>query len=702
MRLTAPDVQVTSSGTASQTVLCGIDADGAAHLMRLLSDLYSNSAAAVLREYSVNALDSHKAAGNPAPVEVALPSDLHPVLVITDHGTGLSRDDLVRVYASYGASTKRGSNDLTGAFGLGSKSALTLGNQFIVTAVKDGERVTAAFGIGETGAGTVTIMDCRPAGEQNGVTVSIAVSDVQAMRGAAGPVFAGWEPGTVLVDGEQPRSVFDSPVTIAEGVFLADAGEGAGAAWGDAGLIVIMGGICYPVSRGLLGALWDRLPGSRCPNSLFYSHSHAGGQRVFAAVGIGDVDIAPSREEMRDTPRTLDRLERVVADYLDGTEAAAQREIDAAPTMTAAARKIAGLRNSAHLSPALGDLTGLRWRGRPVPRDLKVPYPSSAWFGNARWQKKSPCEHERGPLETRLDDGILDSALVITDVPDGKTGAAMRSARAFLTADDTYSRLFFAPPGAGPVEWFAFGRPGTIPALPFGEYMKEAKRRRPAPEEQADAVKYNVFTTRPDYPDAKGEQLTIGEIRDLGLPVVVAANRGELSEGSMAFPEFARQVHDGVTAVVLSGGRTLAAVRRKLGTDVPVTTLSERADSVAANAAVSWTERDRELDRVRSCREAASYSLSRMLLELRSRIVNPDVTDALDRMARYGELTREERRRADLLSGARAQWPALLPPAGKPRNLVNDYPLLEAVQWQHCNGPWRDHIVAYLNSVTRV
>jgi len=31
-------------------------------------------------------------------------------LVITDHGIGLSRDEIVNVYARYGASTKRGNN----------------------------------------------------------------------------------------------------------------------------------------------------------------------------------------------------------------------------------------------------------------------------------------------------------------------------------------------------------------------------------------------------------------------------------------------------------------------------------------------------------------------------------------------------------------------------------------------------------------
>ena len=162
MQLTATTVQVTSGGSSRDTVQCGFDPEGTAHLMRLLSNLYRNAAAAVLREYSANAYDSHVQAGNPGPVEVTLPSDLNPTLVITDHGTGLSSDEMIGVYSRYGASTKRGTNDQVGAFGLGTKSAFTLGQQFIVNAVKDGWRTIAAFGLDTSGTGTVTILDHEP------------------------------------------------------------------------------------------------------------------------------------------------------------------------------------------------------------------------------------------------------------------------------------------------------------------------------------------------------------------------------------------------------------------------------------------------------------------------------------------------------------------------------------------------------------
>jgi len=65
------------------------------------------------------------------------------------------------VYARYGASTKRGTNDQVGAFGLGCKSAFTLGQQFVVTAVKDGQRTVALFAGGGDRAGGLAAWLCR-------------------------------------------------------------------------------------------------------------------------------------------------------------------------------------------------------------------------------------------------------------------------------------------------------------------------------------------------------------------------------------------------------------------------------------------------------------------------------------------------------------------------------------------------------------
>ena len=105
---------INSLGVASTTMT--LAPEGVAHLTQVLTNLYADKHLAVLREYSTNALAAHVAAGTTAPVEVTLPTALNPTLthelalVITDHGIGLSRDEIVNVYARYGASTKRGTN----------------------------------------------------------------------------------------------------------------------------------------------------------------------------------------------------------------------------------------------------------------------------------------------------------------------------------------------------------------------------------------------------------------------------------------------------------------------------------------------------------------------------------------------------------------------------------------------------------------
>ena len=684
MQLTATTVHVTSGGTSRETVPCGFDPEGTTHLMRLLSNLYRNAAAAVLREYSANAFDAHVQAGNPGPVEVTLPTDLNPTLVITDHGTGLSRDEMIAVYSRYGASTKRRTNDQVGAFGLGTKSAFTLGQQFIVTAVKDGWRTVAAFGLDTSGTGTVTILDHEPTSERNGVTVSISVDDPDAMRRAAGPVFATWRPGTAMVNGQHPRSVLDDPLKVTESIYLADTTEQDSAAWGDAGLIVVMGNIGYPVSHGLRDKVRNRLRHPLPPalGALLHVSRH---QRVFAFVGIGDVDIAPSREEMRDTPRTLERLLRVANEYYDGTAALVQREIDSAPTLTAAARAVASLSRRPHLAGMLSRSSELSWRGQRIAAEVTVPYPASEYS-----PQQQRCTHERGGLRLPLHDSALAETLVVTGVPDGRQETAIRAARAFLADDDTCRRLVFAPPGAQPAEWFAFGQPDTLPVLPFTEYLARARQRTPAATGRTAEVMRYVTITGP----AGEQKLTAEEITGLGLPVIVTGSREELSAGAMRRSAFAQKVQDGVAIVELSGGRTQAALQRRLG--MPVTALDEHASTVAAAVAASLTEQDQEAERIHACAARTPANLLRELAELRGRITNPAVTAVLDRPHQAAGGTA----RTELLAGAREQQPGLFPAAEGHVGLAVQFPLLAGI-WCHnrLDARTRDHVVAYLNAL---
>jgi hypothetical protein len=686
VQLTATTVKVASGGTSRDTVQCGFDPEGTAHLMRLLSDLYRNAAAAVLREYSANAYDSHVQAGNSGPVEVTLPSELNPTLVITDHGTGLSRDEMIGVYSRYGASTKRGTNDQVGAFGLGTKSAFTLGQQFIVNAVKDGWRTVAAFGLDASGTGTVTILDHEPTSERNGVIVSISVDDPAAMRRAAGPVFFTWRPGTVLVNGQRPRSVLDDPLKVTENIYLAGTAEQDSAAWGDAGLIVVMGNIGYPVSHGLRDKLRGRLQRPLLPAYgplLCARHD----QRVFAFVGIGDVDIAPSREEMRDTPRTLERLVRIVREYCDGISAVVQREIDSAPTLTAAGRAVAALSHRPHLSGVFfSHGSELSWRGNRITAEVAVPYPASTYS-----DEHHRCWHERGGFRMRLHE--LAETLVVTDVPDGREEAAMRAARAFLADDGTCRTLVFAPPGAQPAQWFAFGQPDTLPALAFTDYLAQARRRTPAATGcTAEAMRYVTITGSADE-----QKLTAAEITGLGLPVVVTDSCEELSAGAMRHPAFAQKVRDGVAIVELSRGRTQAALQRRLGQDMPVTVLSEHANAVAAAVAASLTEQDRESERIHVCAARTPHYLIRALAELRGRITNPVVTDVLDRPHPPSDGTSL----TEAAAGAREQQPGLFPAAEGYAGLAEQFPLLASIGHHALtDARTRDHVVAYLNSLT--
>jgi hypothetical protein len=74
------DIQHTGTLTADGRKRMSFDENSLSHLMSILTDLYSDPALAVIREYSTNALDSHVEAGNTDPIEVILPSMLNPSL----------------------------------------------------------------------------------------------------------------------------------------------------------------------------------------------------------------------------------------------------------------------------------------------------------------------------------------------------------------------------------------------------------------------------------------------------------------------------------------------------------------------------------------------------------------------------------------------------------------------------------------------
>lgn len=140
----------------------------------LSSKLYADPIAAIIRELSTNAIDSHIAAGiENVPFTAHLPTLLEPWFSVTDTGIGMSHDEILQVYTEYGNSQKDDSNLYNGALGLGSKSPFGYTQEFTVVSAKDGVKNTYLCYINK-GFPDISLISTEE-DKVNGVTVQVPV-----------------------------------------------------------------------------------------------------------------------------------------------------------------------------------------------------------------------------------------------------------------------------------------------------------------------------------------------------------------------------------------------------------------------------------------------------------------------------------------------------------------------------------------------
>lgn len=115
-----------------------LDASASQLIMDVLAKLYDNPVEAAIREYVSNAYDANIEAGSTEPVHLHVPTEDEPYLEVSDTGSGLDYLGIVSVFANFGTSTKRDSNEFIGGFGIGSKSGLAISDKIHVSSVKNG------------------------------------------------------------------------------------------------------------------------------------------------------------------------------------------------------------------------------------------------------------------------------------------------------------------------------------------------------------------------------------------------------------------------------------------------------------------------------------------------------------------------------------------------------------------------------------
>lgn len=351
MRTLVNDMFTTQGNLGGDKIAMTLDPTATSHILGVLTNLYSDEERACIREYSTNALDSHIAAGQSRPIEVSLPGPFHPFLEIQDFGVGLGRQDLIDVCSKYGASTKRDNDEETGSLGLGSKSALTYAHQFTMTAVKDGVLTQIVVSRNDHGTADMTIVHESVTSEPNGVKVTIPVKRGNLIANKAHEFFYYWKPGTVLVNGKAPKSIFnDSDATNIDGgtnfVLLGRRED-----------VVVMGGIPYPV---------------RNSDTLFAGSGYYKTLSVVSYVDMGSVAFTPNREELiysNYTVKTLNGIKEYLSvqipRYISGQLATANTYAEAFKRATKIVTKFGN-----HV-----DKSAISWRGKKVDVDAYTrPY----------------------------------------------------------------------------------------------------------------------------------------------------------------------------------------------------------------------------------------------------------------------------------------------------------------------------------------
>lgn len=501
------DVTV-KGNVGSNSVAMTIDPEAMEHIMSVLTNMYSNNHLAVAREYVANALDSHTEAGQTRPVEVISPSDWEPRLIIRDFGVGLSADEILNVYGVYGRSTRREDNNSIGGLGLGSKSGFTLSGQFVVTGIKNGEKTVALFSLDSNGAPTMEVLAQSSTDESNGVTVSIAVDNVGRMKNAIASLSRTWPKDRILVDGSPLRNnVYDDATDVGGGVFLVDA------SWG---LTVDMGGVAYSVPISVLnelgktdalstrGQVWLRLTGNR--------------MGIIARVPIGGVAIAPNRETLRNTPKTLETLNNILDQVGSWYTAEFSRICSEAASGVEASVLLfqhTGLMGQSFMR-------SMSWNGS-VLKDMVLNFPNITLEYNRG--RHSAVESTRPlVLKSVMSEKYYRGNLFVTGVKPEDSNKVRRLATRYLLNGE-HDQIVVVEDAKGSVGWFSWGDNEYITTMTLDEF-REAVRKIPSVSERNE--------TR--YPYAKLILNSGGHLRwDRQYPPAVASTIAEESDGEIYF-----------------------------------------------------------------------------------------------------------------------------------------------------------------------
>jgi len=301
----------------------------------LSSNLYKFKIAAIIRELSCNALDSHVDAGNDEPFVVHLPTQIEPFFSVEDFGTGMSPEQIGELYTGYFASSKTERNDQIGALGLGSKSPFAYTDMFTIDSIKNGVKSTYSAFLDPEGMPTYMLVKSEETSAHNGVRITFPVPerDFREFCQEAATIFWAFTKRPKITGAVKLYAEYTSDFEKATSSF-------EGSNWKiykkypdivdrkfryDSGALVRMGNIIYPIN--------SLANDQQFQDVLAYINNP-----LIIDMPLGSCDINPSREELSYDQLTKDNIHEQLVLIHKELEKQASEKINNSATVWEAAK----------------------------------------------------------------------------------------------------------------------------------------------------------------------------------------------------------------------------------------------------------------------------------------------------------------------------------------------------------------------------
>jgi len=290
-------------------------------IMDSLINLYSDPIGSIVREITSNCIDANRERNLKIDGKIPMETEddksfwsnrqtvcieyitkntilgVDECIMFHDYGCGLSQERVQNVFTTFGASTKRDNNYEIGGFGLGAKSPLAYADTFYVSSRHNG---TETYYMIYRNNDNVPHMDQvyqAATDQQNGTTIIVPIKsryDASDFRDAISNQLAYFD-NIVLKNVEEGigkvRNYYHGKNVIEETDSYVITNDGA-----DPCLLV--GRVRYPINWSMLKDV----------DESYYKAS------VAFKFNIGVLDLVPSREEIRYTPKTIKLIKTVLND----------------------------------------------------------------------------------------------------------------------------------------------------------------------------------------------------------------------------------------------------------------------------------------------------------------------------------------------------------------------------------------------------